>query len=207
MLMSFLSSIFGRLEFRDPSNLETIIYTHSVAPHNPFALCAAPPSTLFYVDNQPGKRSNIYSLDCSRATPTLCQSIGPYDHHIYSMAYIKYINENLLAIVRNGLQTFQLDTGVVKWWKKDIQLPGQNENCNPSDMVADRKGRLFVKDLNNKCIKVFSASDGQYLGCLIKEGEQGLGKLGQMCFSESMSQLVVCHRKDGKTHIAVLNVE
>ena len=196
-----------KLEFRDPNNLETIICTYSVAPHQPCTLCVAPPSTLFYVDYQLGGPSKIYSLDCSGATPTLCQSIGPYDHSIYSMSYIKYINENLLAIVVDKeLQTFQIDTCLVKWGKRYIQFPKQNKNCKLSYMAADRKGHLFVSD-NNKCIQMFSASDGQYLGCLIKEGEQGLGELGQMCFSDSTSQLVVCHRKDGKTHIAVLNVE
>ena len=77
-------------------------------------------------------------------------------------------------------------------------------------MVADRKGRLFVKDMNNKCIQMFSALDGQYLGCLIKEGEKGLGLLGKICFSASTSQLLVSHnshRTDWKIHIAVLNVE
>ena len=206
--MSFLSSIFRRLEFRDPRNLETIICTYSVAPHRPFRLCVAPPSTLFFVDYQSGRPSNIYSLDCSRTTPTLCQSICPYDHNIYSMSYVKYLNENLLAIaVDKGIQTFQLDTGVVKWWKKDIQFPGQNENCEPYCLAAERKGRLFVIDLSNKCIQMLSVSDGQYLGCFIKEGQRGLGVLGKICFSASTSQLVVSHRKDEKIHIAVLNVE
>ena len=124
------------------------------------------------------------------------------------MSYMKHINENLLAIsVGNGMQTFQLDTGLVKWWKKYIQLPGQNENCKPYCLAADRKGRLFVTDLSNKCIQMFSVSDGQYLGCFIKEGEQGLGVLGKICFSASTSQLVVSHRKDEKIHIAVLNVK
>ena len=73
-------------------------------------------------------------------------------------------------------------------------------------MAGDRKGHLFVSD-DNKCIQLFSVSDGQYLGCFIKEGEQGLGVLGKICFSASTSQLVVSHRKDEKIHIAVLNVE
>ena len=206
--MSFVSSSFKRLEFRDPNNLETIIYTHSAAPHKPYELCAAPPSMLFYVDNQHTNMSNIHRLDCSGATPTLCQSIGPYDHSIYFISCMKYINENLLAItVEKGLRTFQIDTGSVKWEKKDIQLPGQNENCKLSYMAADRKGHLFVKDLNNKCIQMFSASDGQYLGCLIKEGEQGLGELRQICFNASQSQLFVSHRKDGKMFIAGFNVQ
>ena len=205
--MSFFSSWMKKLEFRDPNNLETVIYTHSVAPHQPCTLCVAPPSTLFYVDNRYNKPSNIYRLDCSGGIPRLCQSIGPYDHSIYLMAYMKYINENLLAIVvEKRLQTFQIDTGLVKWRKKVIQLPGQNDNFKPFYMAADRKGHLFVSD-DNKCIQLFSVSDGQYLGCFIKEGEQGLGVLGKICFSASTSQLVVSHRKDEKIHIAVLNVE
>ena len=123
--MSFLYSRFKSLEFRDPNNLETIIYTHSVAPHKPITLCVAQPSTLFYAVKQHNQPSYIYRLDCSGAILTLCQSIYPYHHNIYSMSYVKHINENILAIVAgNGLQTFQIDTGAVKWRKKDIQLPG-----------------------------------------------------------------------------------
>ena len=149
-------------------------------PHEPCTLCVVPPSTLFYVNDPIFIPSSIHSLDCSGATPTLCHSIGPYDHKIYSMSYVKYLNENLLAIpVDKGMQTFQLDTGVVKWGRKDIQLPGPNKNCEPYCLAADRKGRLFVTDLSNKCIQMFSVSDGQYLGCFIKEGEQSLGVLGK----------------------------
>ena len=206
--MSFLSSNFNRLELRDPNNLQTIVYTHSVEPHRPYTLCVAPPSTLFYADNQFKKPSGIHRLDCSEEMPTLCQSIGPYDYHIRSISYMKYFNENILAIAfDHELQTFKIDTGKVKWIKKDIHLPGQNENCEPYCLAADRKGRLFVNDSNNKCIQIFSESDGQYLGCLIKEGEQDLGEVKQMCFNESTSQLVVSHKKDEKIFIAVLNDE
>ena len=89
------------------------------------------------------------------------------------------------------------------WSKKDIRLFGQDQKIKLVRIVADGKGRLFVNDANN--IQMFSVSDGQYVGCLM--GEEGLGQLGQMCFHESMSQLVVSHSKDNKIFIVLFNVE
>ena len=105
------------------------------------------------------------------------------------------------------MQAFKLATAEVKWSKNEIQLPDQNEICKPVRIAAGRQGLLFVFDANNKCIQMFSVTDGHYLRCLIKEGEEGLEEIGPMCFCESTSQLVVSHRKDEKMFIAVLNVE
>ena len=195
------------LEFLDPNNLQTVIYTHSVKPHEAALLCVMPPSTVFYADNKHDEQSYIHRLECSGQTPIVCQSIGPLSHHVCGLSYVRYLNENLLVIsVTRRLQTFKIDTEGVKWGKKDIQVPGQNKIFEPSYMAADGNGRLFVNDLN-RCIHMFSVSDGQYLGRLIKEGEYGLGEIGALCFVESTSQLIVSHSKDENTFIAALDVE
>ena len=197
------------MEFRNLNNLQRVIYTHQVSPHEADALSVMPPSTVFFADNQLNKPSQVHRLDCSGSTPTVCQSYGPYNQYITSLSCLKHLNENLLIIAApQGLQAFKLDTSEVTWRKDVIHEVRQREIYDSYMIVADTKGRLFVNDVSNKCIQMFSVSDGQYLGCLIKEGEYGLGELGKMCFSESNSKLaVISIRKDGTRVLAILRVE
>ena len=177
-------------------------------PHTAYAFCVAPPTTLFYADNQYSKSSSIHRLDCSGSKPTLCQSIGVCNNYASSFCYLKYHEEELLVVIdRTEIKAFTLCNAEVKWSKKKFHLPDQNKICKPIRIAVGGQGLLFVFDVNNRCIQMFSEADGQYLGCLIKEGQQGLGKIGPMCFCESTSQLIVSHEKDKKTFISVLNVE
>ena len=201
--MTLLSSL-DFLEFCDPNNPQTVTHTHSVKPKTAMSLCVVPPSTIFFADFL---KRYVHRLDCSGSMPTICQSIA-YDCEIIDICYAKHSHENLLIVAGDErLQAFQADTGQIKWSNKDVHLSGLNEEMKPFRIAADGNGRLFVNDENNKCIEMFSASDGQYLGCLIKEGEQGLGDLWGMCCAEATSQLVVSHRKYSSAFIAILNVE
>ena len=191
------------LEFRDPNNPQTVIYNHSVKPKTARTLCVVPPSTVFFTDPL---KQYIHRLDCSGSMPTVCQSIA-CDYHIIDICYVKHFHENILITAPSeGLQAYSTVTGQVKWNKIDILSPGQDQKINPVRIVADGKDRLFVND-DKRCIEMFSVSDGQYLGCLIKEGEQGLGRLLGMCFVKSTSQLIVTHTKDNIPCIAILNVK
>ena len=206
--MVLLSSLDG-VEFRDQNYLHGFVYTHTVAPHNAYALCVAPPSTIFYQDYQFSQPSNIQRLDCTGSIPTPCQSIGTCNVFISSMCYLKHHEEELLvAVADNVITAFKLGDGV-KWSKNEIHLPDQNEICKPIRIAAGGEGHLFVFDANNRCILMFSVTDGQYLGCLIKEGEQALGRIGRIYFCESRSQLIISHKKHRpkKVYIAGLNVE
>ena len=74
-------------------------------------------------------------------------------------------------------------------------------------IAADGHGRLFVCDFNNYVIQMFSVSDGQYLGCLIKEGEQSLGKPARISCCKMMPSLVVAHLVDRKWTISVIRLQ
>ena len=200
--MGFVSSL-DFLEFRDPKKLQNVIYTHSVKPHEVSTLCVVPPSTLLFVDRL--KRC-VHRLVCSGITPIVFPCIA-CDYDINDICYAKHFHENLVIVAcSEGLQASSIGTGKVKWNINDVHLPGQNAIMNPFRIAAGGKGRLFVFDVNNRCIQVFSASEGQYLGRLIRNREHGLGDLWGMCFSEAASQLIVSHRKEIMAFIAVLNV-
>ena len=65
---------------------------------------------------------------------------------------------------------------------------------------ADGCGHMFVSDgsKGNRCIQMFSVQDGQYLGCLIKEGEEGLGYPSRISWHSAFRALAVAHY-EGKT--------
>ena len=76
-------------------------------------------------------------------------------------------------------------------------------------LAYDGRDHLFVSDCyqGNKCIQMFSFPDGKYLGCLIREGEQGLGLPTFLCWCEAMSSLVIVHWKHAQYQINAISVE
>ena len=88
------------------------------------------------------------------------------------------------------------------------KLPGMQKKLDAIGVAYDERGHLFVcdDDKGNRCIQMFSLPDGKYLGCLIREGEQGLGIPCRICWCQESSSLVV-HWKDRQWQISVISVE
>ena len=119
------------------------------------------------------------------------------------MCTIKLENETLLIVIsydRNELiHAFNSSTGQPKW---SVQKKIPSGTFNSSGVAGDGNGRFFVADATNKCIQMFSASDGQYLGCFMKPGDQGLGILYRLRWCEATSSLVVAYHDDKKWFIS-----
>ena len=98
-----------------------------------------------------------------------------------------------------GIHAYNVDTNSLEW-KKEI------EGMARAGIVSDGHGHLFVCDWGNKCIHMLSVSDGQYMGCLIKQGVQGLGVPVFGAWSEEMSSLIVARGKGNKRFISVIKV-
>ena len=64
--MNYNFSPFQEICFRDADNLDRILYTHSVAPHDPYRMCSATPSKLLYVDTP---TNEVHWLDLSESQP------------------------------------------------------------------------------------------------------------------------------------------
>ena len=60
-------------------------------------------------------------------------------------------------------------------------------------VTTDGCGHLFVTDYNNECIKMFSASDDQYLVPLMKGVKIIRGKFSVHWSAESSSLVVACY--------------
>ena len=166
--MSF--SISSEIEFRNRENLNEIILTHSVAPHQ------VKPKPLGITAN-----SNF------RCVQDMCAAESENEKLLIVISY----EENEL------IRAFTCTTGELKW-RALKKIP--SGTFQSSSITGDVNGRLFVADHTNECIQMFSASDGQYLGCLLKREDQGLGIVEILRWSEATASLVVGHQEGRFRH-------
>ena len=190
------------IEFRNTENLNVIL-THSVAPHKPGALCAVSSSMLAYTYYSKNPRQ-LHWLDCSEPEPKL---LGIHANtnlsYVQDMCLAELENESLLIVIscdaNELIHAYNSTTGQLQW-SAQKKIPSGIFRSN--FVAGDSNGRLFVNDHTNKCIQMFSASDGQYPGCFMKQGDQGLGVIWQLRWCEATSSFVVAHRDDAKYYIS-----
>ena len=200
------------IEFRNMKKLSQILYTHSVAPHKPGRLCTVGSSMLLYKD-QSKELCDIHWLDCNEGKPKFLKEkfFTTSLLVLRDMIGVRNGSEELIIIGAgslNGIHSYSTTTGGLKWRMKG-KLPGMQNALDAEGVTTDGYGHLFVSDgiLGNSCIHMFSVSDGQYLGCLIKEGEQGLGYPNMICWHLASHSLVVAHWKSGHGSLSMIDVE
>ena len=198
------------IEFRQLNNLTEIITIHSVVPHQPQGLIKAAPSTLIYIDAGQAP-TEVHWLYCEEAVPTADSGVKniTYKRQTGSLScHAEDGNNQLLLFVSdscNRIIAHNVEDGIIQWQAGD-KLPGMEHPLDVRGIAADGRGHLFVCDFNNYAIQMFSVSDGQYLGCLIKEGEQSLGKPARISSCKMTSSLVVAHLVDRKWTISVIHL-
>ena len=150
----------------------------------------------------------LHLLDCSvipQKENSQKSIIFPAEITFWDMCFVsEETNRKRLLIVApsgpEGIHAYNVDTNKLEW-KKEI------EGMEQAGIVSDGHEHLFVCDWENQCIHMLSVSDGQYLGCLIKQGDQGLGIPYWVDWSEEMSSLIVAHTKDWKIFISAIKVQ
>ena len=99
-----------------------------------------------------------------------------------------------------GIHACNVNTNSLEW-KREI------DGMEKAGVAPDGHGRLFVFDEDNACIHMLSVSDGHYMGCLIKQGDQCLGAPFFGVWSEEISSLIVAHGTGNKRFISVIKVK
>ncbi len=206
MHLFFTISSNKRIEFMDLTKINKKVYECSVSPHWPSKLHTTSPSTLLYSDKSHPKI--IRWLDCSSSTPepaTGNNEMPTEQNYLNDLCCVE--NEKKSVVVttdyyHSTIRCYSKDSGKLLW-KVEGKLPGMGEQMKPDGITTDGEGLLFVTDLKNKCIHQFSA-DGEYVGVLLRKGEEGLGFPGCVQWNETNSSLVVAHVKDGQMHISVV---
>ena len=97
-----------------------------------------------------------------------------------------------------GLHTYNVDTEDRKWSVKEKNPTNLIDDICFAGVTTDGNGHLFVCDVNNACVQMFS-TEGTYIGPLIKKGEQGLGCPKWICWCKASSSLLVSHNEGDQT--------
>ena len=194
--IEFLFSRKEEIEFRSIHDLNKVLYIHSVAPHKPGRLCHVAPSVLLY-ENTSTEPREIHSLDCSGDEPTPTGSVVHTNitADIENICCTEYKNEKILVVADKDemIHVYNTASGELKWTVKEKQY--HEKKFKPGGVVADWRGHLFVIDEVNKCIQMFSMSDGQHLGHFGREEEQSIGRID---WRDSTSSLLVVYKKDNE---------
>ena len=197
-----------RLEFRDANRLGKVIFSHSTAGQEPGVICAASATTLLYLDLSETPHP-VKCLDCRSKPLQNMQNITHLHHNsIVDICSFKPAEGKgyLLITGDDGITAVNLESGKYEWNKSGF-LPGMKHVTDPWGVAADgNQNRIFVCDHNNSCVQMFS-TDGEYLGALLKEGEQGVGKPGWISWRLSSSSLIVAHSKNEQWQISDVIVQ
>ena len=162
------------IEFRNLDYLDRILFTYRLTSEvEPRRLCQVSPSVLFF-NCVSSTHSEIRWLKCSTPPPkeNTQKTIVVGQKMYWDICFAEEQNKNIVIVTSEGPEgthAYNADTKLLEWQK---EIDGMEK----VGIAADGHGRLFVFDKENKCIHVLSVADGLYIGCLIREGEQDLGR-------------------------------
>ena len=192
-----------RIEFRDSTDLNRVILSHSVAPHEPGVLYAVSSSLLLYMDSSEGEVQQLDLRESERILQPRC--FIKFSATWLNDACVVHDHGKQLVICANGLdgaRAWDMSTGTV-CWRVDGQTSGMDQSMDVRGVTSDGSGHLFVSDTENGN-KVLSAADGQYLGrCNIK----GLGQPSIIRWNEETSSLVSVCQWRRKLCLKVIKVQ
>ena len=200
-----------KIYFHDVSNLNEIVFNHSVEPHVPGPMFTSSPTTLLYEDlsNYP---LVVRWLDCSASPPKPASgknTTSTQQIQVWDMCFVRGRGDKELLITtrgpEGGIYGYDTDTDKLDWIVKGT-LPGVSKNVTADAVTTDGHGHLFVCDTSNACVHMLSVN-GSYLGTPLKAGEQDFGGPWRIRWLENSSSLVVVHIKDLRHHISVVRVD
>ena len=195
----------NKIEFRDVNNLKQILRLYSVS-QQPSCMTSST-SNLVYVDTSKTPRQVLW-LEYSASPPRLSGVNHTRLENIRDICHLKYENKHLLVAIRDdgGISAYNKITDRLEWSVKGF-LSGTERQMRACSLAADGdRGHLFVCDEANFSVQMFSA-DGVYLGCLLKEGEQSVGRPLMIRWCEESSSLVALHSKGLQYYLSVLSLQ
>ena len=151
-------------------------------------------SVLVYEDRS-AARCRLHWMDCDEPKPksgVLVRSMTHVGEDDILFCCVQDRDKQFLVFGSdNEILAYNVKTEMVEW-----NLPKTGKILDVTGITRDGHSYLFVCYSRNNSIEMFSASDGQYLGCLIKAGDQDLGRPWRVQWCESSSSLVVAEDSD-----------
>ena len=184
------------------------MHSHQVFPHKPGELCAVG-LYLLYKDLS---KYEFYWLDLSDGQPKPAAG-KPVTHtrndDNEEMCFVQYGEKCLLVVAGGdeGLFAYNTDTDKLEW-KVEGELPGMKYRFSAFGVTTDRCGHLYVAEgsYGNRCIQMFSASDGRYLGRLMKGVERIGDPIRVYSSAETSSLLAACYLQN-KFYLQFINIQ
>lgn len=184
-----------KIEFHDIKKLNDVLITYYARRCRPMRICVSSSSSLLYIDHKKHPHEATW-LDCNRSPPELKADANVthvQQDIVWDMCCVQDRNKHLLLTTGgfDGVNAYNTDTDQVEWCKKGT-LTGMEEQMMAEGVTTDGRGHVFISDESNRCIHMLS-NKGSYLGVLLKEGEQGLGRPRLVHWCSETSSLVVAH--------------
>ena len=196
----------GSIEFRDVRNFSTVVYDHPFNYSQSDRMCASPGTTLWFVSHPNREHVEVKRLECSSVPlpnrDFVIRLERRFDVRDMCHVQLRWKSVIILACGIGGVRAYSTTSKSLEW-SINGTLPQVDKVLDVRKITADENGHIFVLDCNNKSVHMFSVG-GKYIITLLRKGEQGLGELNDIRWSEGLSGLIVLHRKDGHTSISVV---
>ena len=179
------------VEFRNVDDLTQIIGSQTVKRHLPYRMHSQSPSTLLYTDVST-MPCTVRWLDCSKRKLRDDSIQFVTKEGATNVIHAQDEDDEFLisAHGKGGIYAYNSTTGTLEWCVKGRQ-PGMDKDLDAGNIAVDNHGHIFVCDVGNGGIQMFSVSDGRYLGCLVRKGDQGFGGPFMTCWGKDMSSFIV----------------
>ena len=204
-----------RIDFYNIEDLRVPKFSHSVAPHRPGLLAIRDSSQRLLIYQDQGRGGlGVGKLSCSSYPPkTTNMKNSPRSSEFIDLKLQDMIscvtlpNDELIikSFGSNGICTSHITSGKIRWKAKG-RLPGMQKSMIARGIDTDGRGHLFVCDIANQCIQIFSL-DGDYLGVLLRYGEQDLGIPFRIRWCRVVSSAVILHHRNDGCFISVFSLE
>ena len=199
------------MNFHDADKLQCSLYSHSMGPSKPRCLSQWSASGLLFEDmSTTPTKVHAYNLDSKGPAqkPSILIAKIPQEDYITDMCYVKRGTQKVLITSHyysGALLAYRTKPSSEAWVVKG-RIHGMKNKIHACGITTDGNDHLFVCDISNSCIQMFDM-DGKYLGVLLREGEQGLGKPQWVGWSSDTKSLNVAHVKNGKWFLSILNMD
>ena len=197
------------MNFHDADKLQYTLYSHYTGPSKPRCLTQWSATGLLFEDlSTTPTRVYAYNLDSKGPAqkPSIFIAKIPQEDYITDMCFVKQGTKSLIITTHyysGGIFAYNTKPCSEAWAVKG-RIRGMKNKIHACGLATDENGHLFVCDISNSCIQLFDM-DGKYLGVLLHEGEQGLGKPQWVRWSSDTKSLNVAHVKNQKWFLSVVN--
>ena len=191
------------IEFRSLDDLSQIIHSYSTGSIWPGALCALSASILLYIGYPIADgifaEDKIHWLDCSETEPKLTgKKINVKISGVVDICYVPNETKPLLLVAQYGkIRAYNVLANKLEW-ESEVSVNSLTTDCHNYVIMC-----CFL----DKCAYMLSLSDGKKLGCLMRDGDQGLGGLKHVRWCNVTSSLIVVHEVQKEIQISTIQFE